>query len=398
MRQGRLRGRLAAALALGTAAAVPTVVAFSEDPRSSPSYPWAAGSGGSGGSGAAAPASWSLSRVVEDFLEKVQQPGVDREDLEDDWGAGEGRQQEALAAAEEAAAAAAAAQAAAPGAAPAGRTPPDAAGAAMWEQAGAAGPAAGQAEVGAPAQQQQQQAGRQRMKFRRVHDVSPALLAAQHAGEMRHMRQLAAAELARLDAASGSAADQQQQQQQQRPRAKRRWGGTAAAAEPPPPPGLPPAAAAAAVAGTPGGGAAAGSGSGPAGGAAAQAPPPQQQLPPLLPRFTDAELMRFAIMHGLLRAGTAAERRQALREGAAAAARTAAWLRGHPFCSEEELQRFGHLVQWRVRRLAGGMSPAARARRHGPVAGACLAAWQAAAGTPRQQPALWPLACPPGCL
>ena len=88
-----------------------------------------------------------------------------------------------------------------------------------------------------------------------------------------------------------------------------------------------------------------------------QAPPlppqPQQleqaghgQLPP---RFTDAELVRFAIMQGLLQAASPAEREAKLQEGAAAAARTALWLERHPFSSDDELSRFAHLVRWEVR-------------------------------------------------
>lgn len=90
--------------------------------------------------------------------------------------------------------------------------------------------------------------------------------------------------------------------------------------------------------------------------AASPAPPaatapsaePQAAASPLPPRFTDAELMRFAMMHGLLRATTPAQRQAALQEGAAAAARTARWLGEHPFSTEAELQRFAHLVSWQV--------------------------------------------------
>ena len=85
-----------------------------------------------------------------------------------------------------------------------------------------------------------------------------------------------------------------------------------------------------------------------------QSPPQQQQLEQagqgqLPARFTDAELVRFAIMQGLLQAASPAEREAKLREGAAAAARTALWLERHPFSSDDELSRFAHLVRWEVR-------------------------------------------------
>lgn len=80
------------------------------------------------------------------------------------------------------------------------------------------------------------------------------------------------------------------------------------------------------------------------------------QQEPLPPRFTDAELVRFAIMQGLLQAASPAEREARLREGASAAARTALWLERHLFSSDAELGRFAHLVRWEVR-------PAARAGR-----------------------------------
>jgi hypothetical protein len=56
--------------------------------------------------------------------------------------------------------------------------------------------------------------------------------------------------------------------------------------------------------------------------------------------------MRFAIMHGLLRADSEQQRQAALAEGAAAAARTAVWLGQHPFATPEDLERYGHLVSW----------------------------------------------------
>jgi hypothetical protein len=67
---------------------------------------------------------------------------------------------------------------------------------------------------------------------------------------------------------------------------------------------------------------------------------------PLPPRITDAELLRFAFSHGLLRATTPDARRRALVGGAAAAARTAAWLRSEPFSNDADLERFSHLIHW----------------------------------------------------
>ena len=84
------RLKLAAALALGTAAAVPTVLAFSEVPSSLATRPGSSsGSGSHRGGVAAAPAcapqgssasaaeasaaSWSLSRVLEDLMTQLQQ-------------------------------------------------------------------------------------------------------------------------------------------------------------------------------------------------------------------------------------------------------------------------------------------------------------------------------------
>ena len=203
---------------------------------------------------------------------------------------------------------------------------------------------------------------------------------------------MALAELARLQALSGELARQQQQQQTP---ARRRWGLRAAAEAPTPlpeaavaastaplqaaaevdaaagvtPPGLQQqiaAAGAAAEAGPAAGAALAGSSVGQEETAAAaeqqqqqaagrqqqqqqQQQQVQEEQEALPPRFTDAELIRFAMMHGLLRATTPAQHRAALREGAAAAARTAVWLREHPFSSDAELARFAHLIGWQVR-------------------------------------------------
>ena len=166
-----------------------------------------------------------------------------------------------------------------------------------------------------------------------------ARLAAEHPAEAAHMRQLAAAELARLQAEAQQQQQQQQQQQaqqqqqQQQPR-KRRWlraKQQAAAAEL--------GSAGAAVDAS----AAAEAAAAAAGDAASTLP---AELPP---RFTDAELMRFALMQGLRRARTPQQRAAALREGAAAAARTALWLQQHPFSTPTELQRYAHLARWDVR-------------------------------------------------
>jgi hypothetical protein len=244
-----LKGRLGAALALGAAAAVPTVVASSETPPTLPSGPWYGACDGNGDTGTAAHASaaaWPVSRVVEQLL------------------------QTPLAAGSEPGAAAAPAAAATP--------------AGMHESAASEEPGHMHSERGP--------SGRQQLNFRRAGGTSASNLAAQHQPELQHTRQLAVAELARLCAGlEGSTAS-------------------------------------------------------------------HQQLPP---RFTDAELMRFCCMHGLLRAGSPAERQAALRDGAAAAARTAHWLRDHTFASEEELLRFAHLISWKVR---GPCSP-------GPLACAC---------------------------
>ncbi|KAI3429848.1 hypothetical protein D9Q98_010160 [Chlorella vulgaris] len=236
-----LKGRLGAALALGAAAAVPTVVASSETPPTLPSGPWYGACDGNGDTGTAAHASaaaWPVSRVVEQLL------------------------QTPLAAGSEPGAAAAPAAAATP--------------AGTHESAASEEPGHMLSERGP--------SGRQQLKFRRAGGTSASNLAAQHQPELQHTRQLAVAELARLCAGSE--------------------GSTAS----------------------------------------------HQQLPP---RFTDAELMRFCCMHGLLRAGSPAERQAALRDGAAAAARTAHWLRDHTFASEEELLRFAHLISWKGTDSAG---------------------------------------------
>ncbi|KAL4531423.1 hypothetical protein Ndes2437A_g08753 [Nannochloris sp. 'desiccata'] len=65
-----------------------------------------------------------------------------------------------------------------------------------------------------------------------------------------------------------------------------------------------------------------------------------------LPRFTDSELMRYAIHHGFLRAHGDAARQRALHHAALAAAETARWIINYPFASENQLQRFSHLIWW----------------------------------------------------
>jgi hypothetical protein len=67
---------------------------------------------------------------------------------------------------------------------------------------------------------------------------------------------------------------------------------------------------------------------------------------PLPERFSDAELMRFAVHHGFLCAQSPAERERALGHAAAAAAETAVWLLHHTFASDAELQKYEHLVWW----------------------------------------------------
>jgi hypothetical protein len=67
---------------------------------------------------------------------------------------------------------------------------------------------------------------------------------------------------------------------------------------------------------------------------------------PLPPRISDAELMRFAVHQGYLRAASAAERERAVQGGGAAAADTARWLARHPFAGDEELLQHAHLVWW----------------------------------------------------
>jgi hypothetical protein len=74
---------------------------------------------------------------------------------------------------------------------------------------------------------------------------------------------------------------------------------------------------------------------------------------PLPPRFTDAELMRFAVHNGYLRARSPAAREAALRKGAAAAAETARWLAAHAFATDAELARFARFVRWGAPDAAG---------------------------------------------
>ena len=63
-------------------------------------------------------------------------------------------------------------------------------------------------------------------------------------------------------------------------------------------------------------------------------------------RFTDSELMRYAIHHGFLRARDDAGRQRALHHATLAAAETAEWLERYPFASDAILQKFSHLVWW----------------------------------------------------
>ncbi len=67
-----------------------------------------------------------------------------------------------------------------------------------------------------------------------------------------------------------------------------------------------------------------------------------------LPRFTDSELMRYAIHHGFLRARGDAARHRALHHAALAAAESAQWIVSYPFASDKELERFSHLIWWTI--------------------------------------------------
>ena len=77
--------------------------------------------------------------------------------------------------------------------------------------------------------------------------------------------------------------------------------------------------------------------------AAPPSPPTPAGLPP---RFTDTELMRFAVLAGWTRARSDAEREAALRRAAEQVCRTAAWLAHHRFADEAELTRFRQLIYW----------------------------------------------------
>lgn len=299
--RARLKGRLGAALALGTAAAIPSVVAFSEEPRALQGSPWApAGCDGGSGESAAARAAagpWQLSRVLEQALESVQRLTAAQADED---GSQEQRGQ-ALRQAGAGTGPADGEQEPPFGAAPSPTPAP-----AVRGTAGVADAPGGQLHVEAGQQ------GRQHVKWRRAHSLSPSLLAAQHPEEVRHMRQLAAAELLLMQrqarAAAHTAPLQRQALQQHNSDSSLlgKSGAEAATVE----------------------------------GAGLQLPP----------RFDGAELMRFAVAHGLLRATSPAERAAALHGAAAAAAHTAVWLEEHSFAGDEELARFAHLVHWQVRR------------------------------------------------
>jgi len=88
---------------------------------------------------------------------------------------------------------------------------------------------------------------------------------------------------------------------------------------------------------------------------------------PLPPRFTDAELMRHAIHHGFLRAKDAAGRSRALSYATSSVAHTVEWLRCHNFSTEEELERFEHLVWW-----GSTASPGERPKMHVAIGRAAL--------------------------
>ena len=63
-------------------------------------------------------------------------------------------------------------------------------------------------------------------------------------------------------------------------------------------------------------------------------------------RFSDAELMRYAVHHGFLRARDRAAAMRALHHAAVAAAETADWLTRYNFASDEEFERFSELIWW----------------------------------------------------
>lgn len=67
----------------------------------------------------------------------------------------------------------------------------------------------------------------------------------------------------------------------------------------------------------------------------------------LLPsRFTDAELMRYAVHHGYLKARDDAHAEKALSHAADAVVSSVDWFRKYTFASEDELKRFSHLLWW----------------------------------------------------
>ncbi|PRW60524.1 Sec14 cytosolic factor [Chlorella sorokiniana] len=311
-----LKQGLAGALALGAAAAVPTVMASSQAQQGL--VPWQPGGGGGGGGGgcgggsaatesappaaggtAVAPPDWSLSRVLEQVLQQVRQLAVGGPQADEEAGSDEGEEswEDELPAAD------------------------------ASDQASSLGPEAAVAAAAAAAapshaqqpQHAQQHGGRQRRRGRDF--LSARRLAAEHPEDVRQLRQMTLDELTRLraedssssssDSSSSAAATPVARRQQAQGRGGRQQAPQQLQA-----------------------------------GEEAQ----QQQLPA---RLTDAELVRFAIMQGLLQAASPAERETKLREGAAAAARTALWLEQHPFSSDEELSRFAHLVRWEGPDAAG---------------------------------------------
>lgn len=69
---------------------------------------------------------------------------------------------------------------------------------------------------------------------------------------------------------------------------------------------------------------------------------------PLPSRFTDAELMRYAIHYGFLRSESLHAKDHAMHSAARAVIKTAEWLKNLEVASDEQLNRFAHLVWWTI--------------------------------------------------
>lgn len=70
-------------------------------------------------------------------------------------------------------------------------------------------------------------------------------------------------------------------------------------------------------------------------------------------RFTDAEIMRYALHYGFLRARDASGRERALHQSAQAIVATVKWQSTYQFSSDEDLERFKHLVWWSNDEVSG---------------------------------------------